>query len=88
MTADYVVKKYEVKTGMTLWNARQRCLEVIILPSRMDLYLKFSKMATVIFREYTELVESFGVDESYYETNFYISYWKARRDVMSAENEN
>ncbi len=65
LTADYTAKKYGVKTGMALWQARQACPEIIFLPPRMDLYLRFSKMASEIYHEYSDQVEPFGIDESW-----------------------
>ena len=43
LTADYIAKKYGVKTGMALWQAKQVCPELNIVSPRMDLYLRFSK---------------------------------------------
>ena len=65
LTADYIAKKYGVKTGMALWQARQVCPEITFIPPRMDLYLRFSKMASEIYSEYTNRVEPFGIDESW-----------------------
>lgn len=65
LTADYVAKKCGVKTGMALWQARQVCPEITFLPPRMDLYLRFSRMAHEIYGEYTDLQQAFGIDESW-----------------------
>ncbi len=65
LTADYTAKKYGVKTGMTLWEARQLCSDITFLPPRMDLYLRFSRMAQEIYADYTDLREPFGCDESW-----------------------
>lgn len=65
LTADYVAKRSGVKTGMALWQAKQVCPELIIVPPRMDLYLRFSRMAREIYSEYTDLQQAFGVDESW-----------------------
>lgn len=65
LTADYIAKKYGVKTGMALWEAKQKCLELNIVSPRMDLYLRFSKMAHEIYGEYTDKQEAFGIDESW-----------------------
>ena len=48
LTANYIAKKKGVKTGMALWQAKQICPEIIFVPPRMDLYLRFSKMAREI----------------------------------------
>lgn len=65
LTADYVAKKCGVKTGMALWQAKQICPELTIVPPRMDLYLHFSKMAHEIYGEYSDRLEPFGIDESW-----------------------
>lgn len=65
LTADYVAKKHGVKTGMALWQARQVCPDITFVPPRMDLYLRFSKMAHEIYGEYTDLQEPYGIDESW-----------------------
>ncbi len=65
LTANYPAKRRGVKTGMALWQARQACPEVIFVPPRMNLYLRFSKLAQEIYSEYTDLREPFGIDESW-----------------------
>lgn len=65
LTADYIAKKYGVKTGMALWEAKQKCPELNIVSPRMDLYLRFSRMAHEIYGEYTDKQEAFGIDESW-----------------------
>ncbi len=63
LTADYMAKGRGVKTGMSLWQARQVCPDIIFLPPRMDLYLRFSRLARKIYSDYTDLQEPFGIDE-------------------------
>ena len=65
LTANYIAKRAGVKTGMALWQARQVCPEIIFVPPRMDLYLRFSRMAQEIYSEYTDQREPFGIDESW-----------------------
>lgn len=73
LTADYIAKKYGVKTGMALWQARQLCPEITFVPPRMDLYLRFSKMANEIYSEYTDLREPYGIDESWLDVTSSVS---------------
>ena len=63
LTANYIAKRAGVKTGEALWQARQACPGLIILPPRMDLYMRFSEQAREIYREYSDLVEPYGLDE-------------------------
>ena len=65
LTADYTVKRYGVKTGMALWQAKQVCPDITFLPPRMDLYLRFSRMAQEIYADYTDKREPYGIDESW-----------------------
>lgn len=65
LTANYIAKKHGVKTGMALWQARQACPDVIFVPPRMDLYLRFSSMLREIYGEYTDKIEPYGCDEAW-----------------------
>ena len=48
LTANYIAKRQGVKTGMALWQARQCCPDLIFVPPRMYLYLRFSRLARAI----------------------------------------
>lgn len=65
LAKDHIAKKAGVKTGMALWQARQVCPDIVFVPPRMDLYLKFSRLAHEIYGEYTDKQEAFGIDESW-----------------------
>ncbi len=65
LTANYIAKKLGVKTGMALWQAQQVCPEIIFVPPRMDLYLRFSRELREMYSEYTDLIEPFGCDEAW-----------------------
>lgn len=73
LTANYIAKKHGVKTGMALWQARQACPDVIFVPPRMDLYLKFSSMLREIYGEYTDKIEPYGCDEAWLDVSDSIS---------------
>ncbi len=65
LTANYIAKRRGVKTAMALWQAREACPDIIFLPPRMDLYLRFSAMTREIYGEYTDRIEPFGCDEAW-----------------------
>jgi len=65
LAKDQLAKKAGVQTGMALWQARQVCPDIVFVPPRMDLYLRFSRLAHEIYADYTDLQEAFGVDESW-----------------------
>lgn len=60
-----LAKKYGVQTGDPLWLAKQKCRNIIFCPPHYDRYLRFSKIAREIYYEYTDKVESFGLDENW-----------------------
>ena len=63
LAKNYIAKKFGVSTGEPLWMARQKCPDIIFTPPRYDRYIQFSQAAHEIYEEYTDRVESFGLDE-------------------------
>ncbi|MBE5736465.1 MAG: DNA polymerase IV [Clostridiales bacterium] len=60
-----VAKEKGVKTGDVVWEARQKCGDLVCVPARHELYLWVSKQVKDIYREYSSRVESFGIDEAW-----------------------
>lgn len=58
-----LAKSYGVKTGEVIWQARQKCPGLICLPPDYRKYLRFSRLAKAIYTDYTDQIESFGIDE-------------------------
>lgn len=58
-------KRFGVKTAETIWQARQKCPELTLLPPHHDKYQEFSRLVNAIYGQYTDLVEPFGIDESW-----------------------
>ena len=58
-------KAFGVKTAETIWQARQKCPDLILLPPHHDRYREFSRVINEIYGQYTDLVEPFGIDESW-----------------------
>ncbi|WP_085832843.1 DNA polymerase IV [Clostridium merdae] len=58
-----LAKRYQIKTGEALWQARQKCPELVIVPPRFELYQRFSHLCHEIYLDYTDQVEPFGLDE-------------------------
>ncbi len=56
-------KRFGVKTGDAIWQAQEKCPELITVPPHFDRYAKYSRLAQSIYCEYTDLVEPFGMDE-------------------------
>ena len=58
-------KKLGVQTAETIWQAKQKAPGLILLPPHHALYREYSKKINAIYGQYTDLVEPFGIDESW-----------------------
>ena len=65
LTANYLAKPRGVKTGQAIWQAKQCCPELVILPPDMGEYIRISRYAREIYEDFTDQVEPFGLDESW-----------------------
>lgn len=60
-----VAKRFQVKTAETIWQAQRKCPGLILLPAHHDQYRFWSNRVNAIYERYTDLVEPFGIDESW-----------------------
>ena len=60
-----IAKKQGVKTGETLWQARLKCPDLIIVPPHYEEYVKVSEATRQIYNDNTYQVEPFGLDEAW-----------------------
>lgn len=58
-------KRFGVATAETVWQAKKKCPDLVLLPPHHDLYKAYSKQVNDIYYQYTDLVEPFGIDESW-----------------------
>ena len=63
LTKNLIAKGYGVKTGEAIWQAKQKCPGLIVVPPDYKTYLYFSSEARRIYGCYTDLIEAFGIDE-------------------------
>lgn len=63
LAKNYAAKAYGVSTGEAIWQAQQKCKDLVIVLPHYEQYMKFSKLAREIYGRYTELIEPFGMDE-------------------------
>ncbi|MCM1290198.1 MAG: hypothetical protein NC183_06110 [Corallococcus sp.] len=56
-------KQCGVKTGEVIWQAKQKCPQLVCVPPHFDAYVHYSKRVRQIYEQYTDKVEGFGLDE-------------------------
>lgn len=54
-----------IKTGMTAYEAKKLVPDIVFTETHYAMYLKYSKAVKAIYNEYTDYVESFGIDEAW-----------------------
>ena len=60
-----LAKKYNIQTAETIYSAKKKCPDLVIVPPHHDLYEEYSRRVNAIYSEYTDMVEKFGIDESW-----------------------
>ena len=63
LAKNYEAKKFGIQTGEALWQAKQKCPKLVIVPPHYEEYLKYSRLAHSIYADYTDLIEPYGMDE-------------------------
>lgn len=58
-------KAMGVKTGEAIWQARQKCPELHVLPPNFKRYMRFARQMREIYADYTDFIEPFGLDEAW-----------------------
>jgi DNA polymerase-4 len=64
-TANYVARKYGIRSAMSCAEAYRRCPETVFIRPDFPKYHKYSQMIRSIFFKYTDLVEPLSLDEAY-----------------------
>lgn len=63
LAKNQLAKKAGVTTGEALWQARQKCPNLVLVKPNFTQYLRFSRMVRAIYADYSDKIESFGIDE-------------------------
>ncbi len=60
-----LAKAYGIKTTDTVYQAKRLCPDLVIAEPHYDEYLKYSNRVNSIYADYTDMIEPFGIDESW-----------------------
>lgn len=71
-----LAKRMGVKTTDAVWQAKQKCPGLVLVPPQYHLYSEISRRVNRIYREYTEYVEPASIDESYLDLTDCLSYYR------------
>ena len=65
LTKSIPAKKYGIKTGESLYEARQKCPNLVVYPPDYDLFLQCSEFMYELLLEYTPVIQRYSVDECF-----------------------
>jgi len=65
LAKNQIAKGYGVVTAETIWQAQRKCPDLVLVPPHREKYTKYSKIVFQIYERYTDMVESFGIDEAW-----------------------
>ncbi len=74
-----LAKRFGVRTGEALWEARKKCPRLVTVKPDYPAYQRFSALGREIYAQYSDRVESFGLDENWLDVS------GSTNDFMEAE---
>ena len=60
-----LAKAYHIRTAETIYSAKKKCPELLLVPSHHEKYKAVCERINAIYEGYTDLVERFSIDESF-----------------------
>lgn len=85
LAKNMLAKSAGIKTGEPLWQAHQKCANLVCVVANHANYVKYSKIAREIYKRYSAKIEPFGLDEVWMDVsaiNFSISDGKNLADEI------
>ena len=72
-TCNYEARKFGVRSAMPTFMALQRCPNLIVLPTRFDVYRREAAVIRGILYRFTSLIEPLSLDEAYLDVTLHPS---------------
>jgi len=70
-----LAKKFRIQTAETIWSAKRKCPELVCVPAHHRKYHEISGLVNAIYLQYTDLVDRFGIDESFLDVTGSLRYF-------------
>ena len=75
-------KKFGVKTAEPIWQAKQKCPELIVVEPHYDIYKEYSRIAHDIYARYTDKIEPMGLDEVWCDLTGSITLFGSAKNII------
>lgn len=80
-TASYEARAFGVKTGMTVWQAKQKCPQIILVTGDNRKYTYTSARIVEMMKQFTPLVEVFSIDEAFLDVTGSLSLYSSAERI-------
>ncbi len=79
-----IAKQFGIKTGETIYQAKKKCPNLRIFPTKHDLYSRYSNNLYNLLLTYTNKIERFSIDECFLDFSDVV---KSKNDFLKLANE-
>ena len=84
LAKNYIAKSYGVQTAEPLWQAKQKCPDIVFLPPHFELYEQYSQAVRDIYYCYTDMIEPFGLDECWLDVSGSLGLFGGGRQIADS----
>jgi DNA polymerase-4 len=81
LAKNQLAKSMGVATGEAIWEAQRKCPDLVLVPPHFDEYVKYSEQMFSIYTQYTDRVESFGIDECWLDVSGSLNLFGSGREI-------
>lgn len=76
-----LAKRCGVATAETIWQARRKCPDLVVVRPQHHQYWKYSQLVNEIYYRFTDKVEPFGIDESWLDVTGSLNLFGSGREI-------
>lgn len=80
-------KVFGIVTAETVWQARKKCPELILIPPHREWYQEYSLKINEIYLQYTDMVEPFSIDESWLDVTGSLKLFGSGKEIADTIRE-
>ena len=81
LAKNQLAKEYGVVTAETIWKAKKKCPDLVLVKPHMDKYKLYCGKINSIYQRFTDMVEPFSIDESWLDVTASQSLFGSGRQI-------
>lgn len=83
LAKNYKAKAFGVKTAEAIWQAKQKCPNLVLVPCHFEKYEKVTAESRKLLLTYSDRVEPFGMDEAWLDISPYAPTAEAAEEIAN-----